>query len=282
VTLKNEGNATAIVTKVVLTSDGEEIDKSTFLTLEAEESYELSCDYGYGDELSRDIGIEQVAATMKIFGHAEGEYAEEQMLAQKDVVIPIPMARIGETIPEIESGHNLSLTLLSRKESGVAVVGPYYGGAYYTFTAKPGMKFIIVIYRFQNNWIRQQETPDINAGEIATDRGHIYPTWSPPAGVWSEDYNPRESTKQEVETLIGDSGAFENLLPEGSTVGRVVFEIPEDETPIEASIVYVRPLIAFNGSVRPVSGTVGTGQTVPLHTLVRARIMVLYRTSDYH
>jgi len=102
--------------------------------------------------------------------------------------MPIPIARIGETVAEIESGYNLSLTLLSCKESGVAVNG-LYGGAYYTFTAKPGMKFIIVIYRFQNNWIRQQKTPYIDAGEIATDRGYIYPTWSPPAGVWSILYS---------------------------------------------------------------------------------------------
>ena len=67
--------------------------------------------------------------------------------------------------------------------------------------------------------------------------------WNPPVGVLSEEYNPREATNNEVETLIGDSGGYEELLPEESTVGRMVFEIPEDETPVEARISGVSYLI---------------------------------------
>lgn len=69
--------------------------------------------------------------------------------------------------------------------------------------------------------------------------------WNPPVGVLSEEYNPREATN-EVETLIGDSGGYEELLPEESTVGRVVFEIPEDETPVEARISGVSYLIKLD------------------------------------
>jgi len=150
--------------------------------------------------------------------------------------IQMPIMRIGDTIPEFSTANpSLSLTLLSWKESDIAIEGPYISG-YYAFTAKPGRKFIILTFRFQNNWTRPQNTPYLNAGEVATDKGYFYPMWHSPVGIHSEEYDPREATDYEIETLVGDSGAFEELWPEESIVGRVVFEIPEDETPIEASI----------------------------------------------
>lgn len=249
VTLKNEGNAPARITKVILTSDGEEIEKSTFATLEAEEDYELSCDYGYGDEFSKDIGIEQIAATIKIFGHTKGENAEEQMLAEKSVIIAIPVIKIGDTIQEIRSPtygtHNLSLTLLWWKESDIAVMRQSKN-EYYTFKAKSGMKFIILAYEFKNNWIREQETPYISVGEIATDKGLIYGEVSGGiASLENEGYTARSSTKKEIDELIADSGGFEELLPGESIIGRIVFEIPENQNPVEANIAYVLPLIVF-------------------------------------
>jgi len=60
----------------------------------------------------------------------------------------MPIIRIGDTIPEFSAANpNLSLTLLSWKESDIAIDGPYVSG-YYAFTAKPGMKFVILTFRF--------------------------------------------------------------------------------------------------------------------------------------
>jgi hypothetical protein len=158
-----------------------------------------------------------------------------------------PIIRVGDTIPELSTDKpKLSLTLLSWKESGIAIEGPYSGDIYYAFTAKPGMKFVILAFRFQNNWVRPQETPYLRAGEVATDKGYFYPLWHSPVGVHSEEYNPRKATDYEIETLMGDSGGYEELLPEESTIGRVVFEIPEDETPVEASISGVSYLIKLD------------------------------------
>ena len=109
------------------------------------------------------------------------------------------------------------------------------------------MKFIILIFKFQNNWIREQTTPYINSGEVSIDKGYIYSLWNPIGGIWAEEYNPRRSTEEEIKTLIGDSGGYEKLFPEESTVGRIVFEIPEEEKAIEASIRYVPYLIKFDG-----------------------------------
>lgn len=242
IVLKNIGEIPVKITKIVISSDGEEVKGSSFATLEVGEEREFS---GYYDEIDKDIGVRQIDAAIKVFGYVgEWNVEDERVLAEKSVVIPIPTVEIGDTIPEIESGHNLSLTLLSWNESSIVVNGPYISG-YYTFTAKPGMKFIIITYKFQNNWIREQYTPYINEGEIATDKGYIYSVWDPIGGIHTEEYKPRKSTRQEIKNLIGDSGGFEDLLPEESTVGCVVFEIPENQNPIEADIAYVLPLIVF-------------------------------------
>jgi hypothetical protein len=150
-----------------------------------------------------------------------------------------PSARIGDTIPEVGTGNqDLSMTLIGWTESGIAVDGPYVGDEFYTFTARPGMKFIILEFVFRNNWVREQETPYLDAGEVRTDKGYFYSVWSPPLGVHSEEYGPRLSTQEEMENL-GGSGAFEDLLPEESVRGRVIFEIPQDEEPVEIELPQV-------------------------------------------
>ncbi|MBA7674957.1 hypothetical protein ES703_83185 [subsurface metagenome] len=80
-----------------------------------------------------------------------------------------------------------------------------------------------------------------------TDKGYIYRVWHSPVGVFSEEYEPRKATMEEITTLIGGSGAYEELLPENLVKGRVVFEIPKLENPIEATINEVFPLIRFTG-----------------------------------
>jgi len=83
-------------------------------------------------------------------------------------------------------------------------------------------------------------------GEVATDKGYIYKNIS--GGVRSpeiESHNPRESTQSEVRNLIGDFGSYEHLLPEESVRGSIVFEIPEGQKPIEATIAYLPLPIKF-------------------------------------
>lgn len=242
--LTNDGDASAIVTELVISSNDEEIRDYMYAILEPGEEEEITCDFGYyTGGLTKPIGVDEIAATIMIVGYPKGATGD-RILAVEWITISIPKVSMGSTIQEIRGKQNLSLTLLSWEESPIAVDGPYASG-YYTFTARPGMKFVILIYRFQNNDVREQRTPYINAGEIATDIGYIYSVWTPPLGIWSEEYNPREATGEEVNRLIGDSGAYEDLLPEESITGCVVFEIPADATSVEASIAYVLPLIKF-------------------------------------
>jgi len=248
IVLKNIGGVLVTVTKLIISSNGEEIQSSGSTALGPLEQKEIafsSWNYGSYDKLAKPIGVDQITATMKILGYPQG-ITGDQILLEKDIAISIPKVRMGDTIAEIQGKQNLSLTLLSWEKSLIAVYGPYSSSSqYYTFTARPGMKFIVLIYRFQNNGIREQETPYIDAGEIATDKGYIYSVWSPPGGVYSEEYKPREATSEEVDRLIGDSGGYEDLLQEESTIGCVVFEIPADATPVEASLAYVPVLIKF-------------------------------------
>jgi hypothetical protein len=236
VLLKNEGKASAKIDKIVLFSGKSKIEDTLVGSLNPREEKEFSL-LTY-PPLEKEVGIDEVKGMIRVIDTLG------KILAEENVSIQVPVARIGDTIPEVEGKHNLSLNLLSWKERDIAVDGPYgLNEKYYTFTAKPGMKFIILVFKFQNNWIRPQETPCLDSGEIGTNEGYIYPVWNPPLGTSSEEYKPRKATDKEIRELIGDSEAYEKLLPEESVIGCVVFEIPEDETPIEASIAYVRSII---------------------------------------
>ncbi len=241
VLLRNEGNAPVIIDKIILSLGKGKIEDTLLGSLNPGEEKEFFLPTY--SPLEKEIGIDGVKGMISVID------SSAKILAEENITIQIPIARIGDTIPEVEDKHNLSLTLLSWDESNIAVDGPYSTG-YYTFTAKPGMKLIILIYRFQNNWIRSQDTPYLNAGEIATNKGYIYAIWNPPGGTHAGEYKPRKATDDEVKNLVGDSGGYEDLLPEESTIGCVVFEIPKDETPIEASIVHVPPLIKYGEGLK--------------------------------
>lgn len=161
---------------------------------------------------------------------------------------------IGDTVTGVPEGFDpssFSMTLLTCVDSEIAVDGAYIDG-YYTFTAQPGMRFVILQYRLTNGGVRQADTPYINAGEVLTaPDGYFYKVWSPPVGVHSEEYAPRPSTEEEVGSLLGDAGGFETLLPEESVTGRVVFEIPTDAEPVEATLRYVPAKVALGDQCRP-------------------------------
>lgn len=150
----------------------------------------------------------------------------------------LPPARIGDTIEGVGKGMELGspglrLTLLTCGESNRAVNGRYNPDTYYTFTAKPDMKFLIVQYRFENHWVKEQSTPYLHEGEVKTDKGYYYKVWSPSGGIHATEYNPVKATGDEVRLLGGDSGGFARLLPEESVTGRVAFEIPQEAVPVE-------------------------------------------------
>ena len=239
VLLKNEGSTFANIDKIVLSLGKSKIESTFLSSLLAGKEKEYSLSYS---PLEKKIGIDEVKGTISVIGSGK-------ILAEKRITIQIPIARIGDTIPNVGvdiDKHNLSLIPLSWKKSNIAVKGPYFEGEYYTFTAKPGRKFVILIYKFQNNWIRPQETPTPSADkicEIVTDRGYIYPIWNLFGIEEYKAYKSRIATNEEVDILVGDFGDCKNLLPEESVKGCAVFEIPEDQTAIEASIPYVSPLI---------------------------------------
>jgi len=156
---------------------------------------------------------------------------------------PAPTIGVGDTIPNI--GEQISVTFLWWKESEIAVNGPYVSG-FYTFTAQPGMKFVILALEFRNAGIRPEYTPYFDEGEIYTSKGYFYPIWNPIGGIWAEEYSPQESTPQEIQELIGVSGGFVNLLPEESVTGCVVFEIPADQIPLSVQLTGVPPVISLD------------------------------------
>ncbi len=249
--LRNEGSSEVYLSDIKL-SCGEygEITGIIYEEIGPEEEDTIEVSF-FLESLKRELGSQEIPCTLEI---RDSDY---NTVLEEEVSVEIPTVWIGDVVDEIEGLHNMSLTLVKYIESDKAVDGPYSSG-YYTFTAKPGMKFVILVYKFQNNWNRPQSTPYFDKCEVMTDKGYIYPCWSPPAGIHSEEYNPRKSTQEEIETYVGTSGGFEELLPEESTIGCIVFEMPEDETPVEIAIEGVPYIIELNHTLNPPSPLITT------------------------
>jgi len=189
----------------------------------------------YRWEVRREIG--QESFVMKVvaldpFGEA---------VARKDHKVAIPTVSLGGTVPRAKG--NISWMPIQIKESKIAVEGPFIKG-YYTFSAKCGWKFIILEYEIQNIGTRPEEAFYPEYGEIATG-SYIYPAWEPPAGLLSKGYVIRESTPQEVKELIGDRAEKRELLPGETARSCVVFEIPENEEPMEIKLNGIFPIISL-------------------------------------
>lgn len=152
---------------------------------------------------------------------------------------PAPLLHIGDAVEIVpypyDQGETL-VTFLGWEESEIAVKGPYIEGLHYTFTAKPGMKFIVISFEYTNIGIRPQHPECLHNGEVTTNIGHIYSAWEPPLGVHSEEYNPRIATEQELETVGTPESCFEELMQEETRLDRIAFEIPEVNEPITANI----------------------------------------------
>ncbi len=174
------------------------------------------------------------------------------IIAEKSITIPVPVAGIGYTEPvgmfiEKTLQETLPLTLISWMEGEKALAGPFEKGIYYTYTAKPGNRFITLVFELRNDWTKSQKIPHMWKGDILTDKGKIYSARQIPTDpAILTEYTTKAATEEEIDALVGYSGGYE--LPPGESIkGRIVFEVPQDENLVEASIQRLRPLIAYEG-----------------------------------
>lgn len=149
--------------------------------------------------------------------------------------------RIGDTITNAYT--SLSMKLLKWRRSTTAINGPYNPDTYYKFTvskkSNQQMIFYILTYRLTNTGNREISTPHIVVGEVKTNKGRFYKAWSPPVGIHSKEYNPKQTTLKEAQRQDSTSAAYKKLLPEQSIVGSIVFEVPQTETPVSVELVRV-------------------------------------------
>ncbi len=153
---------------------------------------------------------------------------------------PLPPVSRGQTVAEMpETGTtHVSFTFLHWRSSDRAVVAAQ--GSHVTYFARPGMKFIVLSYRFKNNGATEQVTPDIDAGRIVTrPKGNAHMLWEVPKGTELKDYRPAETMIADVSVLGDGNGAGVRLVADQEVDGRVVFEIPVDAVPFDAVLALV-------------------------------------------
>lgn len=247
--LANNSSRSIKIGAVSLWSGKSEIMRTVKATLQPGEEKRISLPFPGNDPLERGPGVREVECKIRI-GEDIG-HLMFPIIAEKSIIIPVPVAGIGYTEPvgmflEKDLQETLPLTLASWKEGEKALAGPFEG-IYYTATAKPGNRFITLVFELRNDWTKSQKTPHIWQGDILTDKGNIYSAWQghrDPAIL--TEYVTKAATEEEIHALVGYSGGYE-LSPGESIRGRIVFEIPQNENPIEASIQNLRPLIMYEG-----------------------------------
>jgi hypothetical protein len=202
VTLRNEGNAPAEIYKLILTVGEKEYTSLPWKTLDPQEEADFTI-YCWGS-VDRQIGTYSYSFTGKL----EVQDYDQQTLLKQDLTftITIPTIGMGDTLPDVGylRTDNMSFTPLSWSES-------------HTAEADPGMKFVILHFRYQNNSVRVQNTPYIFSGEIATDEGYIYP----------------------LDLNRSNDASYEELYQGESVEGSLTFQIPEGATPVEVRLVYI-------------------------------------------
>ena len=234
--LKNAGTVPAIIDKIVISSGKTKSESSLGLfgwPLDPGKKTGFSSRL-FGP-LERQIGSSQIRATISAIDEAG------KVIGEKAISISIPTVGIGDTIPktgQIHGMRDLSLTPISWTESNINVVLMSSPGDYYTYSARPGKKFIILFFIIKNNWIRPQRSyVGSHNAEVATDKGYIYP------GFRIVGRQRRRSTENEIEAL---ACPFKELLPGESSRDCFVFEIPEVERPVEAIHPCMPPIVKFN------------------------------------
>ncbi len=152
-----------------------------------------------------------------------------------------PSLKKGEKV-NISSGSARFLTFeyLSAFVSDRAIVQS--GDSFRTYFAKKGQfKFVILTYRFKNDYNLEQTTPGMTSAEILTEpKGHVYKLWAVPSGDAAATYSPVTSWPPEVTDLGGSDAGGVKLQPDYGVQGRIVFEIPEEMTPVEATVASMK------------------------------------------
>lgn len=104
------------------------------------------------------------------------------VIAEKEISISIPTAKVGYTQRVgILKEKTITLTLVSWREVDKALAGPYPGEVYYVCTARPGNKFVMLVFTLRNDWSQPQKTPYISFGQMLSDKGMIYSAWEMPS-----------------------------------------------------------------------------------------------------
>ena len=114
---------------------------------------------------------------------------------------------------------------------------------YVAFNSPPGMKFVIVNYRFTNMSGINQTTPYVGdvelketggehfvihtGGMLVTRSGKRYEFWIPSRGFSSTEYAPRVASEYEAKKY-GVSTAFKSLARGESVTGQFSFMICQD------------------------------------------------------
>jgi len=200
-------------------------------------------------EIPRSPGAKEITINYKLYGGYDLSLGEKgEAILKRSITERVPVYEFGEIIgPGYDFGetiekHNISMKLLWGRSSETVVYRPWLD-EYFTYTAKPGKKFVIVAFEFKNEGIREEGTPHITSGEILTDEGYIYSDWSmPDLPSEKEAYKERKATKEEINKRLTGVG-WTHLMQGETTKGRIVFEIPEDAEPVEAKLKkLIRPI----------------------------------------
>lgn len=250
VRLSNHGSRPIKIGVISLSSGTTEIKRTFTTILQPGEKDSFCLPFPSSDPLERAPGVDELECEITI-GQDIGKVMCP-VIAEKSITIHVPVAGIGYTEPvgmflDKTLQETLPLTLVSWMEGDKALAGPFEG-RYYTATAKPGSRFITLVFELRNDWTKAQKIPHIWEGDILTDKGNIYPAWQGHRDpVILTEYQTEAASEQEISALVRYSGGYE-LSPGESVKGRVVLEVPQDENPVEASIENLRPLIAYEGS----------------------------------
>ena len=194
--------------------------------------------------LDRPIGVRESQGELLIINSSE----RSELFMKRELKIRVPTVKFGEIIPPGKLNSlvfatdfkDIQVKMISWFESKKACEGPFVDDDYYIFNASKRMKFIILILNFTNTGKRIISTPYISEGEIGTNTGNIYPLWHyPPPSI-----NQKHASPEELEKIC-PIYEKEKLLQGESSIEYLVFEIKEDEKPVEAFLPGIPYIIVF-------------------------------------
>jgi len=194
--------------------------------------------------LDRPIGVREFQGELLVINSSE----RSELFMKTELKIKIPTVKFGEIIPPGKLNSlvfatdvkDIQVKIVSWFESKKACEGRFVGDVYYIFNASKGMKFVILKLNFTNVGKRIRSTPYISEGEIGTNTGNIYPLWHyPPPSI-----NQKHASPDELEKIC-PIYEKEKLLQGESSIEYLVFEIKEDEKPIEAFLPGIPYIIIF-------------------------------------